>query len=216
MVLKLYGSTHARGGGGIVALVLAEKQIPFELVVVDLTKGEHKTAEFLGKHPFGQVPVIDDDGFVLYESRAICRYLAEKYAGQGTPLLPTTLKEKALFEQAASIELADFSPPAQKVAMEALYKSKYLGLPGDEALLAKGLTELSATLDVYETILGKQKFFGGNEFTLADVFHLSYAHFLDEDIVTRNRPNVARWWKDMTQRPAWVKLGEEGIKSTTS
>lgn len=55
----------------------------------------------------------DDDGFVLYESRAICRYLAEKYADQGTPnLIPTELKAKALFEQAASIEYANFNPYA--------------------------------------------------------------------------------------------------------
>lgn len=64
----------------------------------------------------------DDDGFVLYESRAICRYLAEKYAGQGTPLIPTGLKETAVFEQAASIELASFLPVVKKVAQESLWK----------------------------------------------------------------------------------------------
>src|SRR5277367_2663757 len=50
----------------------------------------------------------DDDGFILYESRAICRYIARKYASQGTPLIPTELKAEALFEQAASIETSYF------------------------------------------------------------------------------------------------------------
>lgn len=57
-VLKLYSVGYARGGSVIVALVLAEKQIPFELIVVNLEANEQKTPEFLEMHPFGQVPVI--------------------------------------------------------------------------------------------------------------------------------------------------------------
>jgi glutathione S-transferase len=57
MVLKLYGiglSTCTRR----VATVLYEKKIPFELVVVDIGKGEHKSAEYIKKQPFGQIPYI--------------------------------------------------------------------------------------------------------------------------------------------------------------
>ena len=56
MVLKLYGpeSPFVR----LVAVVLLEKQVPFEVISVDLAKGEHKTPEYLTKHPFGQVPYI--------------------------------------------------------------------------------------------------------------------------------------------------------------
>jgi glutathione S-transferase len=141
MVLKLYARTGWGGGGGLVALTLAEKQIPFELVAINLAQKENKTPEFLAMHPFGQVPVIvralpqfpvwmatddgdtqDDDGFILYESRAICRYLAEKYATQGTPLLPTGLKERALVEQAASIEFANFLPAVLNVVTELVRK----------------------------------------------------------------------------------------------
>ncbi|KAJ6535288.1 glutathione S-transferase [Mycena vulgaris] len=215
MVLKLYSVTNAGGGCGIVAMVLAEKQIPFELVLVDMAKKDHKTPEYLAKHPFGQVPMIDDDGFVLYESRAICRYLAEKYAGQGTALLPTTLKGKALFEQAASIEFANFYPQILKIGMEGVYK-KRIGQPVDEAVIAQGKSDLSAKLDVYEVILGKQKFLAGDEFTLADLFHLLYAPAIIDagiDIMSGKGPNVTRWWKDVSSRPAWLKLREEGIKS---
>ncbi|KAJ6626736.1 glutathione S-transferase, partial [Mycena sp. CBHHK59/15] len=65
----------------------------------------------------------DDNGFILYETRAICRYLSEKYADQGTPLIPTSLKEKVLFEQATSIEFANFHPQVMKVGVEALGKA---------------------------------------------------------------------------------------------
>jgi glutathione S-transferase len=64
----------------------------------------------------------DDGGFILYETRAICRYLVEKCAAHGTPLIPTGLKERALFEEAASVEFANFQPYCYKVTMEAFGK----------------------------------------------------------------------------------------------
>ncbi|KAJ7128458.1 hypothetical protein C8R44DRAFT_909645 [Mycena epipterygia] len=104
---------------------------------------DHKTPEYMTKHPFGQGPMFhwdsqDDDGSVLYESRAICRYLAEKYAGHGTPLIPTGLRKKALFEQAISIEWANFLPSVMKVGIESLSKQ------------SEAMSEFSAKLDVYK------------------------------------------------------------------
>ena len=64
--------------------------VPFELVVVDLRKGEQKAPEYLEKQPFGQVPYLDDDGFVVFESRAIARYVASGY-GKGK-LIPQELQ----------------------------------------------------------------------------------------------------------------------------
>ena len=94
MVLTLVGfaaSTCTRR----VKTVLEEKGVPYEFKVVDGSKGEHKTEAFLQKQPFGQVPYIDDDGFILYESRAIARYIAAKYRNQGTPLIPDPSDLKA-------------------------------------------------------------------------------------------------------------------------
>ncbi|KAJ7169349.1 glutathione S-transferase [Mycena crocata] len=214
MVLKFYALSGTGGATGAVAMTLAEKQIPFELVVVDLVTGTHKSAEYLTKHPFGQVPVIDDDGFVLYESRAICRYLAEKYATQGTSLIPTELKAKALFEQAASVEFAHFEPHARGVYIEGIAKRRRNEF--DQAALDKVIADLSVKLDVYEVILGKQKYLAGDEFTLADLFHVSFGAVLEKggcDLMTTKGPNVARWWNDVISRPSWVSL-KDGLKST--
>ena len=68
----------------------------------------------------------DDDGFIVYESRAIARYLIRKYPNQGTAgLIPTDPKEEALFEQAASVEVSNFNPHVSALAYEKLFK-KYV------------------------------------------------------------------------------------------
>ena len=119
MVLKLYGASLSSCTRRV-AIVLHEKKVPFEFHPIDFSKGEHKAPAHVAKQPFGQVPYIDDDGFVLFESRAIARYLALKYAGQGTPLIPSPsdIQKTAKFEEAASIEWAAFEPYAGKVCME--------------------------------------------------------------------------------------------------
>ncbi|KAF7346819.1 Glutathione S-transferase [Mycena sanguinolenta] len=218
MVLKFYPSTFVRGGSAIVALALAEKQVPYEHVLVKMDAKEHKTPEYMAKHPFGQVPMIDDDGFIVYESRAICRYIAEKYRDQGPDLLPTGLKERALVEQAAAVEYATFHPAVIAIAKEAVYKPRR-GLPIDQAVLDEAVKELSAKLDVYEVILSKHRFLGGDEFSLADLCHYAYGPLLADyglDIMTSKGPNVTRWWKELMSRPTWVKLKEEGYKGTVN
>ncbi|KAJ7277279.1 glutathione S-transferase, partial [Mycena rebaudengoi] len=149
-----------------------------------------------------------DDGLILCETRAICRYIAGKHADQGTPLLPTDLKGKVLFEQAASFEYTNFHPQVQKAII--LYFFSGDAEPKPE-LLKDAVSAVAEKLAVYDVILGKQKFLGGNELTLADLFHLYYApHFVDKgvDVMTSSGLNVARWWNELIQYPAWVKLKE--------
>ena len=129
MVLKLYGapkSTCTRR----VAVVLKEKNVPYELVPVDMASNAHKSAAFLAKQPFGQVPYIEEeDGFLLFESRAIGRYIALRYAGQGNKVIPDPADTRAyaLFEQAASIELSNFDPFASQIAFERVFKGYEIG-----------------------------------------------------------------------------------------
>ncbi|KAF9231919.1 glutathione S-transferase [Melanogaster broomeanus] len=205
MVLKLYGfpiSTCTR----LVALICKEKEIPYELIVVDLTKGEQKTPAFMQHQPFGVIPYIDDDGFILYESRAICRYLIKKYPTQGTlGLIPTDLQAEAVFEQAASVEGTNFAANAIPLAIEEVFKPRR-GLQTNEARAAEYLATLNAKLGAYDVILGKQKYLAGETVTLADLQHIPFGALLctagHADIFS-SKPNVARWWNELTSRPAW-------------
>lgn len=72
MVLKLYGSAMSTSR---VLVTLLEKDLAYEFILVDIAKGAQKAEEYKRLQPFGKVPVLDDDGFIIYESRAICKYL---------------------------------------------------------------------------------------------------------------------------------------------
>ncbi len=94
--MKIYGhpwSTNTRK----TLMTLAEKGHEAELVVIALPKGEHTQPEHLARHPFGRVPVLDDDGFVLYEARAINAYLDRKLGGP--KLSPASAREAAWVDQ---------------------------------------------------------------------------------------------------------------------
>ncbi|KAJ7166243.1 glutathione S-transferase [Mycena filopes] len=206
-ILKLHGSKFATCTRRV-ATVLHELQVPFELVEVDLMKGEHKTPAYLTKQPFGQIPYIDDDGFILYETRAICRYIAAKHPQSG--LIPTEPKANALFEQAAAAEVSNFDPSASAAGLE-----KVFGMAPDQAIVDKELATLDKKLEGYEALLAKHRYVAGETITLADLFHLPYASFVTlggSDIMTR-RPNVARWYKELVARPSWLAY-LEGVKTT--
>ena len=90
-MIKLYGGARSRAS--IVKWYLEELQAPYEFQLLDMAAGAHLQPEFLAINPFGKVPAIDDDGFIVWESGAIMLYLAEKYDQL------KTLPEKAIASQ---------------------------------------------------------------------------------------------------------------------
>lgn len=100
MGIKIHGAATSTCTRRVLT-TLVEKGVPYEFVPVDFGVGEHKTSRFMELQPFGKVPVLEDDGYFLYESRAMAKYIARKYAGQGTELMPDNkdLKAYGLFEQ---------------------------------------------------------------------------------------------------------------------
>ncbi|OCB86175.1 glutathione S-transferase [Sanghuangporus baumii] len=207
MTVKLYGSPSSTCTRRV-ATVLKEKNVPYELIPIDLGKGEHKKPEFTSLQPFGQVPVLKDGDFTIYESRAIGRYIALKYGNQGTPGLipsPSDFEAWGRFEEAASIEQNNFDPFASGISGEKIFKLMRGGTTDEKRV--KELTDtLYAKLEAYEVILSKRKYLAGDTITLADLFHLPYGTMITERLgidALNSKPNVARWWKDITSRPSW-------------
>ncbi|TRM64581.1 glutathione S-transferase [Schizophyllum amplum] len=217
MVLKLYGSDLSTTTP-MVSLVLHELNLPFEFIKLDLLQGEHKQPEHVAHQPFGCVPYINDSGLILYESRAICRYLCRKYADRGgRALFPVDhLEEYTRVEQGISIEQCTFDPVVRMMFTERVYKP-LLGLKGNDQVFDEARAKLDQNLDVYDKILGEQKYMGGETFTLADLFHIPYATRLSQvgcDFM-ESKPNVARWYKDITSRQSWL-ANAEGIKAISA
>ncbi|KAL5522171.1 hypothetical protein ACEPAF_2028 [Sanghuangporus sanghuang] len=211
MVVKVHGFPVS-GATRAVTLTLQELGVPYELVIVNVKDGEHKSAEYLeNMHPFGQIPVlVDEDGFTLFESRAIARYLVAKY-GPDSGLAPKELKKNALFEQAMSIESSDFAPYAGGLGSEVMKPMR--GLEVSQERVSEYTSTLEQKLKVYDKILSKQKYLAGNEITLADLLHLPLGNFITERAGFKGltaTPNVARWWSDISSRESWKNVLAEG------
>ncbi|KAF8178147.1 glutathione S-transferase [Mycena galopus ATCC 62051] len=211
MTLKLHGhpqSTSTRR----VLLILEEKKIPYELVSIDWAVGQHRQLEWLQFQPFAEMPYIEDNGFVVYESRAISRYLVAAYPNEGPPLVPAAgagVKVHALFEQAISVEAFNFDPTVAAILLERLYKP-FAGLTPDEAQVAILTGKLETKLGGYERILGSSKYLAGDELTLADLFHVPFLSLFETgkiDVLTdeekvKKWPNVVRWANELLERDA--------------
>lgn len=209
----LYG---ARGSTNTdrVRLTLAEGGVSdtdYELVFLNLQQGEQKSKEHLARHPLGKVPVFVDSGFTLFESRAICKFLAQKYS---MALIPpeSDLEAMALFEQAQSVETSYFSEPAGKVAFERFAK-KFMGLKPDEAVVSDALISVNAFFDFAERLLQEpgRGYMAGSQFTLVDIFFIPLIQRLFAigygDIIT-SREAVNSWWNRCISRPAIKKVLE--------
>ncbi|RKG57883.1 glutathione S-transferase family protein [Corallococcus sp. CA054B] len=198
--MKLHGnpmSTCTRK----VLTVLAEKGREVELVNVDLMKGEQKSPAHVARQPFGVVPALElDDGFVMYESRAISRFLDRTLPGPS--LTPADPKAYALMEQFIGVEQSYFSGPAMKIVME-----RFRGTNNEENI-AKGREGLKRPLEVLDEALANRPYLAGNDFTLAEVCFAPYMEYLfaigEKDTVAPYK-NVMAWWDRVSNRPSVKK-----------
>ena len=144
-----------------VRIVLAEKNLPYETVPVDLRAHAQKTPEFLKLNPYGKVPVITDGDTVLYESCIINEYLDEKYPTP--PLMPKNPAKKAKARILTDSGLTHLEGPYQKLRMEMMKDEK----EQNKEVIAGAQTELRRLLQRLENEIGDQSYLVG-DFSLAD------------------------------------------------
>ncbi|KAJ9703021.1 hypothetical protein PVL29_004679 [Vitis rotundifolia] len=210
MVMKVYGPVRAACPQRVLAC-LVEKGVEFEVVHVDLDSGEQKRPDFLLRQPFGQVPVVEDGDFRLFESRAIIRYIAAKYAEQGPDLLGKSLEEKAVVDQWLEVEAHNFNELVYTLVLQLLILPR-MGERGDLALAHTCEQKLEKVFDVYEQRLSKSRYLAGDSFTLADLSHLLAIRNLVKEAgmahLVTERKSVSAWWEDISNRAAWKKVME--------
>jgi len=196
-------------------MTLAEKGHRAELVVVDIMKGEGHGAEHLARQPWGQIPVFeDDDGWQLYESRAICRYLDAKLSGPS--LLPSDARQRALVEQWISIETSNFTAPAMKIIYNLVF-GKFFGKEPDMAAVEEGRKGVRKAVAVMERQLENRNFLVGDGLTLADIFFMPYIEYLaagGELGLIDASERVGSWWRRLSERQTWLQAsGRAGSAS---
>jgi len=144
-----------------VKVVLAEKNLPYEIVPIDLQKKEQKTLEYLKLNPYGKVPVLTDDSTVLYESLIINEYLEEKYPNP--PLMPKDPAKRAKARILVDYGMAHFDSAYQKLRMELMKEAKEQSQP----IIDGAKADLKKLLQRFEEELGTQEYLLG-EFSLVD------------------------------------------------
>lgn len=193
----------------IVRLALIEKGVDHTLVPVDPFAPEGLPPSYRPRHPFGRVPAFEHDGFRLFETGAITRYVNDAF--EGPSLLPNTVRARARANQI--ISLADayaYRPLVWGVYVERVEKPAQ-GERTDEARLAAALTEADTCLAALATLMEGGPFLAGPRLSLADL-HLapmvSYFQQAPEGAARlAAHASLAAWWAHMIARTSLRQLG---------
>lgn len=196
--MKLYHfplSGHAHRARLFVSLL----GLPHELVEVDLKSGAHKTPEFLALNPFGQVPVLDDDGTVVSDSNAILVYLARK-AGR-TDWLPDDIKGAAAVQRWLSVAAGEVAYGPAAARLITVFGARF---NPDEVI-----GRAHVLLKRIEDHLTGREWLVGNRPTIADVAIYSYVASAPEgNVDLSGYPNVNAFLRRIEALPGFVPFAK--------
>jgi glutathione S-transferase len=204
--MKLYMHPVSTASRPVMMLV-AEAKIDLEQVVVDLMTGEHHQAPFSAINPSRQVPVLQDGDFILTESSAILKYLADK---AGSPLYPKDPKQRARVNERMDWFNTGFY---REYGYNLVYPQLFAHhkRPTEEitsAVVQWGKEKAAHWLGVLDKhILGSSPYVCGEQMTIADIFGaqiLSAGELVKVNFAAY--PNVQRWLGRMKQLPSWSAI----------
>jgi glutathione S-transferase len=176
--------------------------LEFELCPIDLLNGANQRAEFVALNPNRKMPVLEDDGFVLWESNAICQYLAAKQPDAG--LLPSDSRGRADVSRWQFWESAHWDPACATLVLERLLKPMFGLGDTDAAQVAKGEDEVRRYGAVLDGWLGRRPFLCGERLTLADFAVGAWLNYAERAAYpVGDLRNVGRWYAGLVELPAW-------------
>lgn len=194
-MIKLYGAMASRAHRCV--WMLKELGLDFEHEPTGFLDGSTRTPQFLALNPNGRVPVLVDDGFVVYESLAINLYLASRHGGA---LAPRTLHESALATQWSFWVATEVEKP---LLLASAARRLFAPEQRDEALAQLALAKLDRPFKVLDAHLARQPWLLGERFTVAD---LNVATVMDLapqcDISLAAWPQLQAWHQRCLARPA--------------
>jgi glutathione S-transferase len=196
MALKIYGVARSRAAR--VLWMATELGLDYDHVKVDFATGQTRQPAHLALNPNGSVPVIDDDGFILWESMAINLYLAKKYGAGG--LYPTRLEDEARAWQWSFWGMTEVERPLLTAMMN---RAVFPEDKRDAAAADAAEKTLAQPLGVLEGVLGPTPYLLGEGFTVVDLNLASILAWARPAQIDMSRfPKVAEWLRISAERPA--------------
>ncbi len=198
-MIKLYTfppSTNSRK----VRIALIEKGLEFERVNVDLTKREQKNPEYLKIHPFGQVPALDDEGFVVYDSTVINEYLEDEYPYPS--LMPSDSEGRARARLLEDFRDTHFNP----YCVHVIFEMRKPEGERDSQRIDNAKAQIAAAFDRLENELQGKEYLAGT-FSLADIAFMANFDFLDRfgiDADPARHKHTAAWITRLKARPSYA------------
>jgi glutathione S-transferase len=188
----------------IVRLVLEEKGVGYELVPVDAFAPGGPGEDYLRRHPFGRIPAFEHDGFRLYETSAIARYVDEAF--DGPMLQPRDPKQRARMNQIVGI--ADsylYRTLVWDVYVERVSKPARGEAP-DEARIAAALARAETGFKAVVDLMEDRQWMAGETLTLADLWlapMIDYFRMTAEGrALMQAYPGLTLWWRHLAARPS--------------
>ncbi len=189
----------------IARLALVEKGVAYRFSEVDIFADGGAPADYTERHPFRRIPAFEHDGFRLYETGAIARYIDDAFAGPA--LLPTDAKERARANQVISI-VDNYAYPAMVwgIFVECI-RAPLQGRAGDAEKIADALGKSAVCLDALEEIADPDgPALLSRDICLADLYLAPVMRYFtmapDGAALLSERPRLARWWAWMQHRPS--------------
>jgi len=159
-------------------------------------------------HPFGKVPVLNDDGFIVFETAAICRYLDQR---SGSPILsPTDLRQLAWMDQWISAANCYFDPMFIRSYLLELVMPKGENGQINEGNVSAALPEVDRYLQIANMALQTQPYFSGQQPGIADYLIMPMIDYLYRssriDAMLENVTRLAVYYAEMKLRPSCEKV----------
>lgn len=168
-MLKIYGLPISTWSNRV-RFTANKLDLDYDFIPVNLAAGEGQTEAYLALHPAGKVPAMDDAGFKLFESGAICKYLAAKTASD---LYPSDFHTRAIVDQWSDFVALHVAKAMERVLFnEVIYQ--FVGVEKDQRSLEEGRTFLARFLPIIDTQLGKSSFLARDSLSLADMVLLAW------------------------------------------
>lgn len=178
--------------------------LKLNLIPVDLPKGGHLSEDFLKINPQHTLPTLVDNGFVIWESRAICIYLVEKYGGSDNSFYPSDVQTRATINQRVIFDYGLYER----------FRSYFHAPIFGREFNPEDLKKCEESIDILEKLLVKDFFAGTKTLTVADVLLFSTVGCFDAiGFNLASYPNITKWLANMKKIAPGREINEKNVEA---